>query len=173
MKMRKFVSTLLILVLAFALAMPGASTVAAGTGTITVVSSTSTQIIGVYNKAGGVSNFVDLSSAPIPAVEAYEPKPYPTGYPVEPPETTDSTWDLGVVGHWFQSNSSADWIWETHLVTGSANYVISDPLYDANAAINGRVVLFETTFNIPAGYYPTSATLRVAADNGWEAWVNT
>jgi uncharacterized repeat protein (TIGR01451 family) len=169
--MKKFISTLLVLVLAVALAMPGASTVAAGTGSMTVVSSTSTQITGVYNKAGG-GTFVDLRSAPIPAVEAYEPKPYPTGYPVEPPETTNSIWDTGV-GNWFQANSSADWIWETHLVTGPAGYDIANPLYDANAAINGRVVVFETTFDIPAGYYPTSAELRIAADNGWEAWVNT
>jgi len=171
--MKKFISTLLVLVLAVALAMPGASTVAAGTGSMTVVSSTSTQITGVYNKAGGVSNFVDLSSAPISAVAAWEPDPYPNTYPVEPPEAIDSTWDNGV--NWFENNgSTADWIWETHLVNDPATvYDPAGSLYDANAAINGRVILFETTFNIPAGYYPTSATLRVAADNGWEAWVNT
>jgi len=170
--MKKFISTLLVLVLAVALAMPGASTVAAGTDSMTVVSSTSTQITGVYNKAGGVSNFVDLSGSPISALEAYEPAPYPTAYPTEPPETHFSTWDNGA--SWFEANgSTADWIWETHLVNDPAGYDAANPLYDANVAINGRVVLFETTFNIPAGYYPTSATLRVAADNGWEAWVNT
>jgi len=168
--MKKLVCTLLVLFLVVGLGMPGVPTVKAGTGNITVVSGTSTQIIGVYNKANGGNNFVDLSGSPILAVEAYEPKPYPTEYPVEPPETTGSTWDTGV-GGWFQTYSSADWIWETHLANDPATvYGSTSPLYDANAAINGRVVLFATTFEIPG--YPTSATLRIAADNGWEAWVN-
>lgn len=138
---------------------------------MTVVSSTSTPIIGVYNKAGGGNAFVDLSITPILAVAAWEPDPYPNTYPIEGPEATDSTWDNGV--NWFEDNgSTADWIWETHLANGPAEYDVSNPLYDTDAAINGRVVLFKTTFDIPAGYYPTSATLRIAADNGWEAWVN-
>lgn len=168
--MKKLVGTLLVLFLVVGLGMPGVPTVKAGTGSITVVSGTSTQIIGVYNKAGGVSTYVDLSGSPMNAVEAYEPKPYPTGYPVEPPETTGSVWDTGV--GWFEANhSNADWIWETHLANGPATaYDSTSPLYDANAAINGRVVLFATTFNIDGS--PTSATLCIAADNGWEAWVN-
>jgi uncharacterized repeat protein (TIGR01451 family) len=146
----------------------GISYLTKGVGSMTVVSSTSTPITGVYNKAGGVSNFVDLST-PILAVRAWEPDSYPDNYPTEPPEAIDSTWDNGV--NWFEDNlSSADWIWETHLANGPTEYGIADPLYDADASISGRVVLFETTFEIPGD--PTSATLRIAADNGWEAWVN-
>jgi len=137
---------------------------------MTVVSDTSVLITGVHNKAGGGSSFVDLSGSPLTAVRAWEPDPYSTTYPVEPPEATDSTWDNGV--NWFEDNgSAADWIWETHIAEGPASYNISDPLYDADAAWYGRVVLFETTFNIPGN--PLSATLHIAADNGYEAWVNT
>ena len=168
--MKKLVGTLLVLFLVVGLGMPGVPTVKAGTGSITVVSSESTQIIGVYNKAGGGNNYVDLSLSSMFAVRAWEPDPYPNTYPTEPPEATDSTWDNGV--NWFEDNhSTADWIWETHLANDPATvYGSTSPLYDANAAINGRVVLFATTFEIPG--YPTSATLRIAADNGWEAWVN-
>ena len=138
---------------------------------MTVVSDDSgaTLITKVYNKAGGGNSEVDLSSSPLTAVRAWEPNPYPTDYPVEPIEATDSYWDNNV--NWFEDNgSSADWIWETHLANGPADYSISDPLYDADAAISGRVVLFETTFDIVGD--PSSATLYIAADNGYEAWVN-
>jgi len=139
---------------------------------MTVVSDDSgaTLITKVYNKAGGGNSEVDLSSSPLTAVRAWEPNPYPTDYPIEPIEVTDSYWDNNV--NWFEDNgSSADWIWETHLANGPADYSISDPLYDADAAISGRVVLFETTFDIVGD--PSSATLYIAADNGYEAWVNS
>jgi len=148
----------------------GISYLTKGVG-MTVVSgdSVATVITKVYNKALGLNTVVDLSSSPLPAVRAWEPDPYPTTYPVEPPEATDSTWDNGV--NWFENNgSSADWIWETHLANGPADYALANPLYDVNAAKWGRVVLFETTFVILGN--PTSATLRIAADNGYEVWVN-
>ena len=139
------------------------------TQTTCVVSDNGTLITKVYNKAGGGNAVVDLSGAPMNAVEAYEPKPYPTGYPVEPPETTDSVWDNGV--NWFEDNgSAADWIWETHLAEGPTSYDINSSLYDADAARWGRVVLLETGFDIPG--IPTSATLHIAADNAYEFWLN-
>ena len=168
---KKVLYPILALVLALSLALPMAALVSASPATMTVVSNnTSVLITGVYNKAGGGSSFVDLSSSPLNAVGAWEPDLYSDTYPVEPPEATDSTWDDGV--NWFEDNvSAADWIWETHLAEGPASYGGADPLYDADAARYGRVVLFETTFNIPGN--PLSATLRIAADNGYEAWVNT
>ncbi len=140
--------------------------------TMTIVSDDlgATVITTVYNKTGGVNNTVDLSSSPLTAVLAWEPDPYPSNYPTEPPETTNSVWDNGA--SWFEANaSSADWIWETHRAEDPALYAIANPLYDADAARYGRVVLFETTFNIPGN--PTSATLHITADNGYEAWVNS
>jgi uncharacterized repeat protein (TIGR01451 family) len=169
-EMKKFVSLILAFALVVSLSLPFGGVLGA-TGSMTVVSGEDTLILGVYNKAGGSSNFVDLSGSPIYAVKAWEPDPYPTNYPSEPGEATDSTWDNGV--NWFENNSSAaDWIWETHLANGPADYDPLDPLYDQNAAVNGRVVLFAAPFEIPAFNYPTGATLVIAADNGWEAWVN-
>jgi len=140
------------------------------TQTTCVVSDNSTLITKVYNKAGGGNAEVDLSGAPMNAVEAYEPKPYPTVYPLEPPETIDSVWDNGV--NWFEDNSSsADWIWDTHHAEDPASYNITDPLYDANAARWGRVVLLETDLDIPG--IPTLATLHIAADNAYEFWLNS
>jgi hypothetical protein len=126
---------------------------------------TDTVITKVYNKAGGVTSVVDLSGSPLPVVRASEPY----AFTAEPPDTGATIWDTGVA--WFLANgSSADWIWETPLSNGPASYSPASPLYDAQADVNGRVVLFKTTFNIPGT--PVSATLHVAADNGFEVWVN-
>ncbi|MBA7571633.1 hypothetical protein ES708_13399 [subsurface metagenome] len=170
--MKKILFPILALVLAIGLAIPMAIPAAASPATVTVVSDDSgaTVITTVYNKTGGANNTVDLSGSPLTAVRAWEPKTYPFIYPTEPLETTNSVWDNGV--NWFEDNaSSADWIWETHRAEDPASYAITDPLYDADASRYGRVVLFETTFNIPGN--PTSATLHIAADNGYEAWVNS
>ena len=170
--MKKILFPILALVLAVGLAIPLAAPVAADSGAITVVSDDSgaTVITKVYNKALGGNSVVDLSGSPLTAVRAWEPDPYPDAYPSEPQEATDSTWDNGV--NWFEDNSSsADWIWETHLANDPASLDPGDSRYDADAAINGRVVLFETTFDIPGN--PSSATLHIAADNGYEAWVNS
>lgn len=173
--MKKILFPILALVLAVGVAIPMAIPMAipaaALPDTMTVVSDDSgaTVITKVYNKAGGVNSEVDLSGSPLTAVRAWEPDPYSTTYPIEPPEATDSTWDNGV--NWFENTASvADWIWETHLAEGPASYDGADPLYDADAARYGRVVLFETTFNIPGN--PTSATLHIAADNAYEFWVD-
>lgn len=169
--MKKTGAILLAVALVVGLVIPMTAIVSASPATMTVVSNTSVLIIGVHNKAGGVSSFVDLSSSPLNAVRAWEPDPYSTTYPAEPAEATDSTWDNGV--NWFEDNgSAADWIWETHIAEDPASY--TGPLaglYDADAARYGRVVRFETTFNIPGTLI--SATLHIAADNGYEAWVNT
>jgi len=168
--MKKVLFPILAVVLALSLALPMAAVVGASPASMTVVSDTSVLITGVYNKAGGVNTWVDLSGSPLNAVRAQEPKPYPTGYVSEGAEVTDSVWDNGV--NWFEDHSStADWIWETERAEGPASYDIADPLYDADAARYGRVVLFETTFDIPGN--PISATLHIAADNGYEAWVNS
>ena len=141
-----------------------------GPASLSVISDENTMITKIYNKAGGGSVEVPTSQN---AVRAWEPDPYATNYPSEPPEATDSTWDSGMLLKWFQINGEgADWIWETHLANDPAVvYDPTDDLYDADAAINGRVVLFETTFDILGD--PSSATLRIAADNGYEAWVNS
>jgi hypothetical protein len=84
---------------------------------------------------------------------------------------TGSVWDLGV--NWsFQANApGADWIWETVRAEDPASvYASDDPLYDPNPSSNGRVVVFERTFTISG--VPTSGTLRIAADNCYEVWIN-
>jgi hypothetical protein len=155
--------------LAAVLALPGTRTATAATGNVTIVSSDSTPIVGVYNKAGGGSVYVPASML---AVRVSEPAPYWSGtYPDEYTlgESLNSTWDTGV-GGWFQANSTADWIWETKRSAGPQDYDPVSPLYDADASISGRVVLFESTFEI-AGI-PGDGVIRIAADNGWEVWVN-
>jgi len=141
-----------------------------GPGSLSVVSDEEVMITKVYNKAGGGNSVVDLSGSPLNAVRAQEPKPYATGYVTEGAEVTDSVWDNGV--DWFEDNASgADWIWETERAEGPASLDPGNARYDADAAKWGRVVLFETTFDVPGT--PTSATLRIAADNGYEVWVNS
>jgi len=135
---------------------------------VTVVSDdvgTDTVITKIYNKAGGTTSVVDLSGSPLPVVRASEPYAYTS----EPPDSGVTIWDTGVA--WFLAHGSvADWIWETPLTNGPASYAPADPRYDAAADTNGRVVLFKTTFNIPGT--PVNAVLHVAADNGFEVWVN-
>jgi uncharacterized repeat protein (TIGR01451 family) len=137
---------------------------------MTINSDTSVQVVGVYNKAGGGSSFVDLSSAPLNALRAQEPKPYPTGYVSEGPEVTGSVWDTGV--NWsFQTNApNADWIWETERSEGPSSYDVSNPLYDAAAYTNGRVVVFEKEFTITGT--PLDSNIRITADNCWEVFIN-
>jgi hypothetical protein len=167
--MKKIGTILLALVMALALGIPMAVPVPVMAATTSVVSDTSVQIVGVYNEAGGVSTYVDLSASPLNAVRAQEPKPYPTGYVTEPPEVTGSVWDTGT-GNYFAA-TAADWIWETERAEWAANY--TGPLaalYDADASRYGRVVVFQKTFNI-AGI-PQSGMLHITADNCVEVWVN-
>lgn len=138
--------------------------------TLIVVSDTSVKIIGVYNKAGGPANYVDLSGSPLNSVRAQEPKPYPTGYVSEGAEVTSSVWDTGTSLYFQNTNPGADWIWETERAEGPSNYASSSLLYDAAAYTNGRVIVFEKKFNI-AGE-PQSGTLHIAADNAYEVWIN-
>ena len=176
------------LVLALSLATPIA--VLAAPASMTVVSDTTTKITEVYNKAGGTTLVVDLSSAPLNAVLAWEPDPYPWTYNSEPPEATGSAWDSGTSD--FYTPSGADWIWDTHRTGGPEgrsddigdyryspeSYTTANGyslphtnLYDDNAGKWGRVILFEKTFFIPGNV--TSATLYISVDNGYEAWINS
>lgn len=161
---------MLAMVLAIGLALPMAAPVMAAPATLSVTIDTSVQIVGVYNEAGGVSTYVDLSGSPLNAVLAQEPKPYPTGYATEPPDTTGSIWDTGV--NWsFQTNApNADWIWETERAEGPASYDTGNPRYDLAASTNGRVVVFEKDFTISG--MPDSGMLDITADNCWEVWIN-
>jgi hypothetical protein len=170
--MRKLLFILLILVLTLTFAIPiGISADAPSTVTKSVVSDTDVQIIGVYNKYLGATNFNDLSSSPLSAVRAAEPNPYATGYANEPPESDGSAWD-DQTGYYFQTtNPGADWIWETVRAEDPATvYSPSSPLYDNNSSSNGRVVVFEKGFFLPGT--PTSATLNITADNCYEVWIN-
>lgn len=172
--MKRILFTMAALALVVGLTIPAVMPAAASPDTLTIYSDETVQIIGVYNKALGGSSFVDLSGSPMGAVRAWEPKPYPTGYPPEPPETRDSVWDSGTSKFFQPADTTApfaDWIWETHIAEGPASYGSTDPLYDADAAKWGRVVLFKKEFSIPGN--PTSATLHIAADNAYEFWLNT
>ena len=156
---KKIISLLSVLVLFFSFA------TTANAATVSVVSDTSVSIVGVYNKSGGPINFVDLSVTPGSAVIAAEPTTYPTVYFVG---ASNSVWDSGT-GFYFQStNPGAEWIWDTIYAEDAASLAV--PLYDPNASSNGRVVVFEKTFDISG--IPQSATMNIAADNCYEVWVN-
>jgi uncharacterized repeat protein (TIGR01451 family) len=170
--MKKLIFTLLTLVLAIGLSIPMATPAMAATGTVTVNSDTTVQIVGVYNEAGGVSTFVDLSGSPLNAVRAQEPKPYPNGYVSEGPEVTNSIWDTNV--NWsFQTNAPlADWIWETERAEWPATvYAVGHPLYDADASKWGRVVVFQKTFAIN-GTPTEGSVINITADNCYEVRIN-
>jgi len=166
--MKRLLLIMIAMVLALGLSLPVAPAVRASPDSMDVVSSNATQITKVYNKAGGTDNVVALS---INAVEAYEPMQgpggYPNGYTLD--DTVVSLWDVNVQDDHDFSGAGADWIWETPHAEDPQSLV--GARYDADASRWGRVVLFETTFDIPGN--PTSATLHIAADNGWEAWVNS
>ena len=92
--MKKFVCTLLVLVLAVGLAMTGVPTVAAGTGSMSVVSDTNVLV----TKGNVLGN----------AVEAYEPWLADPN----PPDPNNSFWDIQI-GNFF-TGTGADWIWENY-----------------------------------------------------------
>jgi uncharacterized repeat protein (TIGR01451 family) len=170
--MKKLIFTLLTLVLAIGLSIPMATPAMAATGTVTVNSDTTVQIVGVYNEAGGVSTFVDLSGSPLNAVRAQEPKPYPNGYVSEGPEVANSIWDTNV--NWsFQTNAPlADWIWEIERAEWPATvYAVGHPLYDADASKWGRVVVFQKTFAIN-GTPTEGSVINITADNCYEVRIN-
>ncbi len=54
----------------------------------------------------------------------------------------------------------ADWIWETEYTDGPGG----------DAPIDGRVVQFERTFDIPC--WPVGAELYITVDNGYTVWIN-
>jgi hypothetical protein len=160
----------IILVMVIAMAVP----VMAATNTMHVVSGTGdtgVQVIGVYNKAGGVSNYIDLHLTPFNAVLADEPTDYPKTYSNEPPTVQNSVWDSGTNYFFQNSGDLADWIWETPRAEDPAGYASSNPsLYDSNASSNGRAVVFQKQFMLPGT--PTSAVLNITADNCYEVWIN-
>jgi hypothetical protein len=168
--MKKFLFILLTFVLVVSMYVPMVIPSAAAT-TITIVSDTSTRVIGVYNKASG-SNFVPTLSPVKYAVLAEEPVSYPFTYS---PQVSNSVWDQfgGLLEPdylYFQTNyPDADWIWETPRAEGPAGYG-SGLLYDSDASINGRVVVFQDNFTITGK--PQYATLHIAADNCYEVWIN-
>jgi hypothetical protein len=101
-------------------------------------------------------------------VIAAEPVNYPTVYSIQP---LNSLWDTGTSLYFQDTNPGADWIWETvHAEDPATVYDPAHPLYDADASMHGRVVVFEKKFTI-AGT-PQDSMLDIATDNGWEVWIN-
>jgi hypothetical protein len=168
--MKKTLLILLTLVLTLGISVPMVIPAIAA-GSLSVVSDASVKIVGVYNKAGGPANYVNLTGSPLNAVLAAEPNPYETTYPSEPPENLNSTWDIGTGKYFQDTNPGADWIWETQRAEDPATvYALGSPLYDPDASSNGRVVVFQKTFTVSGS--PQYATLHIAADNGYEVWLN-
>jgi len=92
----------------------------------------------------------EVSNAPItpqPAVPAWEHGNW----------SSVTTYFNGLEG-----TNKADWIWETEYT--------DDPPAGAQAPIDGRVVQFERTFDIPC--LPAEATLHITVDNGYTVWIN-
>ncbi|MBN1191476.1 MAG: hypothetical protein JXA46_17100 [Dehalococcoidales bacterium] len=168
--MKKTLHILILLVLTLSVSLLAAIPVMADTSSLLVTSDDSVEIIGIYNKAGGPTNYVDFTVSPMNAVFAAEPDPCPTDYPSEPPETEDSTWDEGTGNYFYQYYPTADWIWETERAEDPVEYGPGHALYDDNASSNGRVVVFQKTFTVSGS--PEYATLHIAADNCYEVWIN-
>jgi len=110
-------------------------------GSMIIVSDTSTMVTEVSN----------ASITPQPAVPAWE-----HGNWDSPAYNNVTTYFTGLEG-----TPKADWIWET--------YRTDDP--GAQAPIDGRVVRFERTFDIPCS--PNGATLHMTVDNGYAVWINS
>ncbi len=141
---KKLGAILLVVALVLALALPAAP-VAAAALSMTVVSDTSTEVTAVNNVP--VVGSQD-------AVYAWEPGPlYPIDGPNDAAWQANSLWDQNLTGHTF--SASADWIWDSYRVVNP---------------IAGDVIDFQKTFYI-AGF-PSSGTLYITADNGYEVWVN-
>lgn len=142
--MKKVLFPLLGLVLALGLALPTA-TPAVAAGSMTVVSDNNTMVT-----AGNVPS----ATYPHNAVYAWEPVPlYPNDGPDDSGWEQNSLWDKNLTGHVF--SAGADWIWESYRVVNP---------------VAGDVVDFQKTFYIPG--VPSSGTLHITCDNGYEAWVN-
>lgn len=171
--MKKIILPMLVLCITMTLA------TSASAGSFEVNSDETVQIIGVYNKAGGPTNYVDLSGSPLAAKRAYEPDDYPDTY--FNPETdgvyslwdswvASPTWDNGSLKDSFDfTTTGADWIWETPLAEGPTP---GGDLYDADPSHSGRAVVFKKIFNIDNTWKPTYAELAIAADNCYEVWIN-
>lgn len=155
--MKKLFSIFGALVLALMLTTP------AHAASMSVVSDETVDVVGVYNKSGDDATLVPASAK---AVIAVEPTTYPTDFSAG---ATNSVWDNGT-GLYFQNASPvAEWIWDTERVEDAST--LSDPLLaDPDASSNGRVVVFEKTFTINGT--PQDSVMRIAADNGWEVFVN-
>jgi hypothetical protein len=158
---KRLLMGLMVMVLTLMITLP---TAISATGPLSVVSDTTVQVIGVYNKANVNSAMVSLTNHY--AVRAAEPYDYTH----EGSEATNSIWDTGVVPSlYFQTqNPGADWIWETERAEDPAG--LSGALKDTNASNNGRVVVFQKTFEMDSLNY--AAKLYITADNCYEVWIN-
>ena len=167
---KKVLGIVLAAVLVLSLGLVFGAPVLASPVTMSVVSDTSVQIIGVYNKAEGGSSYVDLSGSPMNAVLAAEPTSYPSTYAVD---AANSIWDNNVIPSKYFQNTfpNTEWIWETtHAEDPATVYTSGASLYDAAASTNGRVVVFQKTFTING--IPQDSVLHITADNCWEVWIN-
>lgn len=122
---------------------------AAATASMTVRSGTTSQVVGY--RAG------DDSGA------------FPTS---EPNEAADLTW---VHPSWNPDSShdfdtETQWIWHCDETSSTGQTVGGSSTYYVKEPVAGDVVEFEEDFSIPGT--PTSGTLYITADNGYEVWVN-
>jgi hypothetical protein len=93
-------------------------------------------------------------ATPHNAVYAWEPGPnYPNDGPDDSSWAANSKWDQGI--NYNFSGSGADWIWESYRVVHP---------------VAGDVVTFQRNFYIPSN--PTSGTLHITCDNGYEVYLN-
>ena len=142
--MKKVLVSILVMVLAVALALP-ATTVGAAPDSMTVVSDTTTEVTAINGVPVGSTTY---------AAYAWEPGPsYPNDGPDDSAWEASSLWDNNLTGHTF--SGSADWIWDSYRVVHPED---------------GDVVEFEKTFDIPGT--PTAGTLHITCDNGYEVYLN-
>jgi len=124
-------------------ALSGAAAAATTTESMTVVSDATTRVVSYRVGNDETCTFQPMD---VPADPSWE----------------HPSWEANLD---FTFDANADWIWhcDEDNPAGNGEYYVREPIY-------GDIVKFERRFTVPGT--PTSGTLHITADNGYEVWLN-
>lgn len=135
-------------------------------------------LVGVPAFSGSVAATSHLASMTVRSGTTSQVTGYRAGdeggaFPTSTPNTAaDLTWVHPNWGpgstHTFDTETQ--WIWHCDENSSTGQTVGGSPTYYVKEPVVGDVVRFEDDFSIPGT--PTSGTLYITADNGFEVWVN-